>query len=101
MGCLLFPLELIFDAILDAYSYLMELIVPDKVLGKGARITLKIIVAVFTCILLGIMFIGLIAVISDDKDTRQLGKLMIFIPLGISAVQIVLGIIVRWITKKR
>lgn len=101
MGCLLFPLELIGDAIIDGYIYLMEMIVPEKVLGKGMRIALKIIVGIFTVLLLFMMLLGLIALWSEDKDTRELGKYMVFIPLGISVLQIALGIIVRMITKRK
>jgi len=47
------------------------------------------------------MILGFFAIISPDPDTHSVGKYMFFIPLGISAVQIVLGIIVRVISKKK
>ena len=97
----MFLIELIGDAIIDAWFALMQWIVPKKALGKHTRIILKIIAGLFSCVLFLSLAIGVLAIISDDPDTKQLGRYMVFIPLGISAVQIVLGIIVRTIEKKR
>ncbi len=79
----------------------MQWIVPEKTFSKGFRTALKIFVGIFTVILFLSMFLGIFALVSDDKDTNRLGKFMVFIPLGISAVQIILGIIVHYITKKK
>lgn len=99
MGCLLLPFELIFDAIMDGWFFLMQLIVPENKFSKGLRIILKILVGAFTIILFVIMFLGVFAILSDDADTRQLGKWMILVPLGLSVIQIVAGIIVRFARK--
>lgn len=40
-------------------------------------------------------------ILIDDADTKQFGKYMFFIPLGISIIQIVIGIVVRIISKKK
>lgn len=101
MGCLLFPLEFLVDCIIEGWFYLMEWIIPEKYISRTFRIVLKVIVWIFSSLLYAIMFIGIFAIISPDPDTRLLGKYMVFIPLGISAVQIALGIIVRIITKKK
>lgn len=79
----------------------MQLIVPEKVLSQGFRIALKIIVGIFTIILFLSMFLGIFALISDDEYANYIGKLMVFIPLGISAVQIILGIVFRCTKKKK
>jgi len=97
----MFLIELIGDAIIDAWFALMQWIVPKKALGKRTRIILKVIVGFFSCVLFLSLALGVFAIISDDPDTKQLGRYMVFIPLGISAVQIVLGMIVRTIEKKR
>lgn len=97
----MFLIELIGDAIIDAWFAFMQWIVPEKALGKHTRIILKIIAGLFSCVLFLSLATGVFAIISDDPDTKQLGRYMVFIPLGISAVQIVLGIIVRTIEKKR
>ncbi len=94
-------IELVFDGIIEAWLMIMQWIVPEKTLGKYTRIILQIIVGIFTCLLLFIMLLGLFAIISDDPDTKLLGKYMVFIPLGISAVQIIIGIIVRIVAKKK
>ena len=101
MGCLLFPLELLVDAIIEGWLYLMEWIVPERYLSRTFRIILKVFVWIFSALLLFIMFLGIFAIISPDPDTHLLGKYMVFVPLGISAVQISLGIIVRIISKKK
>lgn len=96
----MFLIELIGDAIVDMWFYAMERIVPEKTLSKGTRIVLKLIVSVFSLLLFMTMVLGIFAVISDDPSTRQAGRCMIFIPLGISAVQILFGIAVRKKVKK-
>ena len=88
VGCILFPFELIFEGIIEGWFYLMQWFVPERVLRKGFRTALKIIVGIFT-------------LLSDDEYTNYMGKFMVFIPLGISVAQIILGIIVRCITKKK
>lgn len=56
---------------------------------------------VFVCLLFIIMGIGFFGLFSKDPDTKQLAEYMVFIPLGISAVQIAAGIIVRKVSKKK
>lgn len=97
----MFVFELIIDFILDSWFDLMELIVPAKSIGKRARIILKTIVCIFTLLLFITLIFGIFAIFSDDPYTCLIGKYMVFIPLCISAVQILLGIIVRVIEKKK
>lgn len=101
MGCLLFPLEFLIDSIIEGWFYLMEWIIPERYISRTLRIVLKICVWIFSTVLFMIMVIGFFAIISDDADTKQFGKYMFFIPLGISIVQIVIGIVVRIISKKK
>ncbi len=93
--------ELIGDMLIDMWFAVMQWIVPKKILGKRIRSILKVIIGVFSCLMLITMVLGLFAIISDDAYTKYVGKYMIFIPLGISAIQIVLGIIVRITSKKK
>ena len=93
--------ELIGDMIFDMWFAVMQWIIPEKILSKHAQNILKVIVGVFSCLLFITMVLGLFAIISDDVYTKHIGKYMIFIPLGISAVQILIGIIVRIISKKK
>ena len=101
MGCLFFPLELLVDGIIEGWFYLMEWIIPERYITRTIRIVLKVLVWIFSGLLFVIMFLGFFAIISPDPDTHLLGKYMVFIPLGISAVQILIGIIVRIISKKK
>ena len=101
MGCLFLPFELLVDAIIDGWFFLMEWIIPERYLSRTFRIVLKICVCVFSGLLLFAMLLGVFAIISDDAYVKQIGRYMLFIPLGISAVQITLGIIVRLVSKKK
>ena len=101
MGCLFFPLELLVDGIIAGWFYLMEWIIPDRYITRTFRIVLKVFVWFLSGLLFVIMGLGVFAIISPDPDTHLLGKYMTFIPLGISAIQILLGIIVRIISKKK
>ena len=94
-------LELIFEAIIDGCFYSMQRIIPEKWLGKNFRIILKILVGIFSVILFISIFLGLFALISDDSDTKEIGRYLVFIPLAISGFQIFLGIIVHIITNKK
>ncbi len=101
MGCLFFPIELLFDGIIEGWFYLMQWIVPEKMQNKTVRRILKFVIGFLSVLLMMCMFLGFFAIISDDYDTHQLGKYMVFIPLGISIVQIIFGIIVKIINKKK
>ena len=101
MGCLFFPLELLVDGIIEGWFYLMEWIIPERYITRTVRIVLKVFVWILSSLLFVIMFLGVFAIISPDPDTHLFGKYMFFIPLGISVIQILLGIIVRIISKKK
>ena len=66
MGCLLLPFELIFDLIFDGWINLMQMIVPERTSNKNFRIILKILVYIFTSVLLFSIVIGLFALIPND-----------------------------------
>ena len=101
MGCLFFPLELLGDAIIEGWFFLMEWIIPERYFSRTFRTVLRILVWVFSAFLLFVMLLGVFALISDDIYVRQIGKYMLFIPLGISVVQIIFGIIVRIVSKRK
>ena len=100
MGCLFFPLELLVDAIVDGWFSLMEWIIPERYISRTLRTVLRFLVWVFCTLLLFVMLFGVFAIISDDVYIKQIGKYMLFVSLGISAVQISFGIIVRIVSKK-
>lgn len=97
----MFIFELIGDFIIDAWIEVMQWIVPEKSIGKIARIILKTVACIFTLLLFFTLIFGIIAILSDDAYTHLIGKYMVFIPLCISTVQIILGIIVHVIEKKK
>lgn len=100
MGCLLLPFELIFDLIIEGWLSLMLWILPKKTFSIGLYIVLNILVAVYSAILLVMFVIGILAAVTTEATVFDLWKL-IFLPLGLSVTQIVFGIVVRCIVKKR
>ena len=104
MGCLLeiilLPFELILELIVDGWFSLMQWIIPKKNIGKSTRLALKIVVGIFSGALLIVFLIGILAAALTDATVMDLWK-WIFIPIGISLAQIILGIIVRIVTRKK
>lgn len=100
LGCFGFLIDLIFDSVLEGYFTLMQWIIPQKQIGKKFRTALKIIVGIFTVLLLFIMLVGFWALISEDAATKRVGRYMVYIPLAVSVVQILFGIILRIISRK-
>ena len=94
-------LEFIVDAIIDLWFEAMLLIIPERAKSKLVHRLIKIAVWTFACLLFIVMGIGFFGLFSNDTDTKQLAQYMVFIPLGISAVQIIAGLIVRKLLKKR
>lgn len=101
MGCLLLPFELIFDGMIEGYFALMQWIVPNRIFGERVRIILKIFAGIFTSALLFFMILGIFAMLNNDEGIKYIGKLMFFIPLGISIVQIIIGIVIHYISNKK
>ena len=104
MGCLFeiifLPFELIFELIINGWFSLMQWIVPQRRLGKTTRIILKIIIGIFSVVLFVTFLIGVLAAALTEATVMDLWKL-IFIPLGISLAQIILGLIARIVTRKK
>ena len=102
MGCfleiLLWPVEMVLELILGGYLELMQLVVPNKFISKRLWLILKITVLVFSIVIFVIFILGLLAAIFTEATVFELWKL-IFIPLGIIIIQILLGVVVRCITK--
>jgi len=101
VGCLEFLLEFIFEAVLEGYITLMQWIIPQKRIGNRFQIILKTIVGIVTGLLLITMLLGIFAMLSADEYIVHIGRYMIFIPLAISLFQIIIGIIMRIIARKK
>lgn len=95
MGCLVeLIFETIFEGFFEGWFALMMRIVPKRMKE------LYIIVKIYVVILFLSIFLGLFALVSGDSYIRNVGKYMVFIPLILSVIQIIAGIIIR-IYKKR
>ena len=104
MGCifelLVLPIEYLLEFIIDGWFSLMQLIIPKKFINKGIEIALRVIVWIISFSLLVILIIGLLAALLTEATVFDLWKL-IFVPLAIALVQIILGVIVRYVINKK
>lgn len=90
--------EFFIDGIVESWLWLMTRIVPEKRLSQKAATVLKIIATGFSVLLLLTAVIGILAVLSDDPLTKNVGRYLIMIPLLLSATQILVGV---WTRKKK
>ncbi len=101
MGCLEFIVEFIFEGIFEAWFMLMTLIIPDKMANKKHKKLLKVLIYIFTALLMFGTVIGLCAVLSQDSEVRLFGKYVFSICAGLCFIQILIGIILRRKRKKK
>lgn len=103
MGCL-FELffeifvEVFFELIVSCYIKLMTLIVPDKMITDRTKRIIKNIATTVAAVLGVILVVGLIFLLQDDPFIKNIGKFMTYIPLGIIALQVTLGILTKMIS---
>ena len=97
---LVLPIEYLLELIIDGWFSLMQWIIPEKFINKGIKIVLRVIVWIVSFALLVILIIGLLAALLTEATVFDLWKL-IFIPLAISLVQIILGVVVRYVINKK
>ena len=102
MGCLIeLFLELFVEAVLEGWVALCQWIVPEKSLGPKTRRVLKIIAGTVSVLYLLSVCIGLSMLLDDEEFVRTIGKNMVFLPLILSGAQILFGIIVKIIEKRK
>lgn len=104
MGCLLeLFFEIIFECFIEAvfccYIKLMQLIVPQKNVSPKAREAVKNTVIAVAVVLMITLIIGFIFLMQSKPTIKAVGRYMTFIPLIIIAVQIVLGITVKIVSR--
>jgi hypothetical protein len=103
MGCLfellVLPIEYLLELIIDGWFSLMQWIIPEKYINKGIKIVLRVVVWIVSFALLVTLIIGLLAALLTEATVFDLWKL-IFIPLAIALVQIMLGVVVRYVINK-
>ena len=90
MGCLA---EVVLELFTEGYLELMMLIVPEKSQSGKLRTFLKVIAAVIALVLFFLMIIGASMWASDDSEAKTIGQYMVLIPLSVSLIQIVVGIL--------
>lgn len=103
MGCLLelffLFVEIVLEGMVELIGYcyikLMQLIVPDKMISEKTKKIIKKIVTTFAILLAVVLFLGFIFLIQEDPFIKNIGKYMTYIPLGIIALQVSIGILVK------
>lgn len=102
MGCLFeiifLPFEYLFEFIFGNWFDAMSWIVPNNSGSKIKKFFLKGLIVIECCVLFVFFIIGVITAISTELTVFDLWKL-IFIPLGISLVQILIGAVVKYSNK--
>ena len=88
-------LEIVFEGICEGWFYLMQRIVPNKMKNKKVRVLLKILVGIFSIALFMSVVIGVIFIFSNDGPSKSIGRYLIVIPLIISVLQIIAGIVIH------
>ena len=100
MGCLLELLfEVVFEILLEVifaiYTKLMTLFVPEHQFSPRLKERIKKGITAFAALLLLCALVGFFMFLQPPSLVKTIGAYMLFIPLGIIAVQIVVGIICR------
>ena len=100
MGCLLecffeVFLEVIFELIFQLLVELAHLITPRTIFTAKARRISRNVTAAVLIILFFVLIFGLIFLFSNEQPYRTIGQYMTYIPLGIFAANICLGVILR------
>lgn len=109
MGCLIEFLVLFVEIVLEGivelighcYIKLMQMIVPDKMISEKTKKIIKKIVTTFAILLAVVLFLGFIFLIQEEPFIKNIGKYMTYIPLGIIALQVSVGILVKIIGRFR
>ena len=98
MGCLL---ELVGDMVVDVYLEMMCWILPEKKWSEKTRFILEVLVSLFAVLLFICIVFGILLQQQDGEVARTAGRYMAVVPLAIIGVQIIAGIVIRLIVKRK
>lgn len=85
--------EFVIEGIMYLYMWMMNLIIPGKMMSPKTEKRIRRIVTCYAAILIIALIVG--AVILAATDLVILGRYLTFIPLSLIALQFVLGIAFR------
>ena len=91
-------MEIIMEPIIEVYTFaMMRFADKNKKINKD-----KIqVFVVFECIaLIVVLFVGIVMLLETNGESL-LGKILLFVTIGISAIQIICGCILKILNKKR
>ena len=108
MGCLWelifeFVFEVMIELVGTIYIKLMTLLIPDHSFSNRLRERIKKGVTVFAALLFLCALFGFFLFLQPPSVAKTVGAYMLFIPLGITSIQILAGIVYQIIkvVKKR
>ena len=106
MGCLLecffeVFLEVIFELIFQLIVELANFITPGTIFTAKTRRIFRNVTAAVLIILFFVLIFGFLFLISNQQPYKTIGQYMTYIPLGIFAVNICLGIVLRTNNRSR
>lgn len=93
--------EIIIEIFGNIYLELMTLIVPEKVQKEIPEEKIKHAAVYFILFLVALFIVGLFLWTSSNPHIKAAGKCLMIAPLVISAVQIVAGVILYLVRKKK
>ncbi len=106
MGCLFAVFEIIGDLLEDLiegifkrWFTMMQWIIPPLLQPRWLRRLLKLCVCVFSWILLISCVLGLVAMLGGEPEAQQWGRSRFLGSLGISALQIAIGAVFRFLRR--
>lgn len=92
--------DIFFDGICEGWFWLMQWIVPTDLENKVFRRVLKILIGIFSIVVLLILLAGAVYMTSNDSHTVKIGTYMFVGALFVSIMQISAGILFRNKNKK-
>lgn len=93
--------EIFCEIFVAVYIELMTLIVPEKIQKEIPEEKIKHAVVYFILFLIAMALLGLFLWTSANPHIKTAGKCMMIAPLVISVIQIIAGIILHFVRKKK
>ncbi|MBR5263745.1 MAG: hypothetical protein IKV50_03520 [Clostridia bacterium] len=90
----MFFMEFLFDSIMEGWLLLLKWFIPEEKLKPKHTVFLHTIVLIVSAIMMLVFLFGVFVVVFTDAPLQDFW-IPIFLPLGISALQIGAGIILR------
>ena len=100
MGCLYeFIFELVLEVFFEGYIKLMQLCVSKFNLSEKKRKRVNSAIKIFCSLLILSLFCGLVLLLVQSPTAKTIGNYLALIPIVISIIQIVVGLVISFVIK--